>query len=465
MRSAPDMVLPPGWSECTLGDVTEAAVEQSGPPDKGEFIYVDISAVDAERKRITDPRRLAVSQAPSRARQRLRHGDVLVSMTRPNLNAVAPVTEELHGAIGSTGFHVLRARAVEPKWLLYAVQRESFVEELVSLTQGALYPAVRPKDIRSQRLPIPPLAEQRRIIAALEEHLSDLEAAEANVTHARHSLRRLREGLLQSAVDGRMTSPSSVALRGDSDVSTPVLPQHWRWATVAELALTVEYGTSAKTTDDPDGVPVLRMGNLQDGEIRMDTLKYLPNAHAEFPDLLLQDGDVLFNRTNSPELVGKSAVFRSSGRPVSFASYLLRVKCKPEILPDILAGYVNSRYGRSWISTVVSQQVGQANVNGSKLRALRVPVPPLSEQHAIVARLRHHMEQCRRAAREFDVQLARSARLRQSVLQAAFDGKLVPQSPHDEPALVLLDRLRAEAASSAPATKAPRAKPRARASR
>ena len=93
----------------------------------------------------------------------------------------------------------------------------------------------------------------------------------------------------------------------------------------------MQYGTSAKTDDDSTGVPVLRMGNLQNGGLDWSELKYLPTDHEEFPALLLRDRDVLFNRTNSPELVGKAALVRNLPGPSSFASYLIRVVIHPNV--------------------------------------------------------------------------------------------------------------------------------------
>ncbi|MBU6326091.1 MAG: hypothetical protein KGQ89_00535, partial [Verrucomicrobia bacterium] len=87
------------------------------------------------------------------------------------------------------------------------------------------------------------------------------------------------------------------------------LPVGWEWKSVGEMVDEMQYGTSAKTSEDSTGVPVLRMGNIKDGSLVLDSLKYLPANHEEFPALLLQDGDILFNRTNSAELVGKSAVY------------------------------------------------------------------------------------------------------------------------------------------------------------
>src|SRR5207244_3925336 len=102
-----------------------------------------------------------------------------------------------------------------------------------------------------------------------------------------------------------------------------------------------------------------------------------------FPNLLLEDGDLLFNRTNSAELVGKSAVYHGSPSPCSYASYLIAVRLASGCLSDYLCFFLNSVYGRSWVAAVVTQQVGQANVNGSKLQALVFPLPPLEEQQEV----------------------------------------------------------------------------------
>ena len=179
----------------SFADVTAAKVEQGGPVGKGQFIYVDISSVDNKLKRITEPKSLEVSAAPSRAKQKLQAGDVLVSMTRPNLNAVAIVPPELNGAVGSTGFHVLRANeGTEPRWLYYAVQSHTFITAMTELVQGALYPAVRPKDIRAFEIPHPPLDQQKRIVAEIEKQFSRLDEAVANLKRVKANLKRYCPG-------------------------------------------------------------------------------------------------------------------------------------------------------------------------------------------------------------------------------------------------------------------------------
>jgi type I restriction enzyme S subunit len=188
------------------------------------------------------------------------------------------------------------------------------------------------------------------------------------------------------------------------------------------------------------------MGNIVNGGLVCEDLKYLPATHGEFPDLLLDKGDVLFNRTNSAELVGKTAVYKGIPNPSSFASYLIRVRLVDEYFPDLLAYYINSVFGRKWISTVVSQQVGQANVNGTKLQALSIPVPPLAEQRRIVAKIEELFTKLNAGVESLKAAKAQIKRYRQSVLKAAVEGELTREwrerhKDELEPASVLLDRI------------------------
>lgn len=196
-------------------------------------------------------------------------------------------------------------------------------------------------------------------------------------------------------------------------------------STIGEQAEVIQYGSGAKCgpSTDEDDVPVLRMGNVRDGALVWNSLKYLPSDHRDFPKLFLEPGDLLFNRTNSAELVGKSAVF-DSDRTASFASYLIRVRLRTGVLPEWANMVINSPVGREYVASVVSQQVGQANVNGTKLKAFPLPVPPLEEQalrvseHAVVVESRERLETALGTA------IAQEGGLRRSLLAAAFSGRL-----------------------------------------
>ena len=216
------------------------------------------------------------------------------------------------------------------------------------------------------------------------------------------------------------------------------------WAAVEQLSSRIQYGTSNKADSDTSGVPVLRMGNIQEGSLDFSDLKYLPSQDTEVEKTLLANGDLLFNRTNSAELVGKSAVYREGHPLACFASYLIRVSFGEGCLPDYVCTFINSQHGRAYIGQVRSQQVGQANVNGTKLAAMTILLPPLAEQRRIVAEVERRLSVVQQAEATVEVSLARAERLRQSILKQAFSGKLVPQDPDDDPASALLERIRAE---------------------
>jgi type I restriction enzyme S subunit len=218
--------------------------------------------------------------------------------------------------------------------------------------------------------------------------------------------------------------------------------------------LKMQYGTSEKANEDPSGIPVVRMGNIQDGTIDFTDLKYLPADTKDIAAYLLEAGDVLFNRTNSAELVGKTAVFRSHHPQAVFASYLIRVRVNSQLYdPNFLSWFINSVHGRRYIASVVSQQVGQANVNGTKLAMMPVPLPSLAEQQQIVSEIERRFSVADEVEKVVEQSLKQAERLRQSILKRAFEGRLVPQDPTDPPAIQLLEEIRKQKENAAATTR------------
>lgn len=394
--------LPASWTQTPLGEIADVVMGQSpagstynsigdGLPfyqGKAEFGPLFPTA----RKWCSAPTRIAEP------------GDVLLSVRAP----VGP-TNLCHerSAIGR-GLAAIRPRDDVPsKYLLYALQASE--SELRKHATGTTFEAVSGPVVRNHRVPLAPSEAREAVVQAIEQQLTRVDAAVRGFRDALAKLRRYQVAVLNDVVP--------------LDALAPGGP--WDSATVGELAARVQYGTSAKTADDREGVPVLRMGNIVDGRVSTAKLKYLPIAHPEFPALLLEAGDLLFNRTNSPELVGKSAVYRGSPSPCSFASYLIRVQLGPDLVPEFLAHALNGPFGRRWIASVVSQQVGQANVNASKLKALRIPVPPLAEQRRVVQRAEMHLSLLDDSRGEIHRSLLRAQSLRRSILHQAFAGGLL----------------------------------------
>jgi type I restriction enzyme S subunit len=349
--------------------------------------------------------------------------------------------------------------------------------KLGDYSRATTVPSIRKGDVERIWLPLPPLAEQKRIVAKLEELFTKLDAGVEALKKIKAQLKRYRQAVLKHAFEGKLTERWRNAHKGELestsillqrlakerekttkgkkqkklpplDVSElPELPEGWEWAMIGAVSEMIQYGTSEKASRNPSGIPVIRMGNIGDGKLSFENLKYFPRDWADLQKFLLCDGDVLFNRTNSAELVGKTAVYKRCHPRAVFASYLIRVKVDERTyIPDLLASFINSFYGRQYISSVVSQQVGQANVNGTKLSHMPIPLPPWPEQCKIVEEIERHFSIADQIGQTIEHGLKQSDWLRQSILKKAFEGKLVPQDPEDEPAEKLLERIKVDKA-------------------
>ena len=239
------------------------------------------------------------------------------------------------------------------------------------------------------------------------------------------------------------------------------------WATTDQLHVRSEYGTSVKCSYESDGLPVLRIPNIVQGEITLSDLKYATRPLPMDSQRALQAGDVLMCRTNgSVNLVGKTAVVKTDFEMFhSFASYLLRFRfSETQNLPRWFHIFTTSQLGRSFIESNAASSAGQNNVSLKLIHGMPIPLPPLAEQRRIVTEVERRLSIIQQAEAAVEANLTRAERLRQSILKQAFSGKLVPQDPSDEPASVLLERIRAERAEAEAVAKAKR-KPRRRRSK
>jgi type I restriction enzyme S subunit len=498
--------LPQGWAWTTVGDTGEYINGYAFKPGHREDNGRPIIRI----QNLTDPTKalnrttLAVPTA-----YHVATGEMLVSWSATVdvfvwTREPALVNQHIFRVVPNEG---LVDKTFLFHWLKVAIDQLLISEHL----HGSTMKHINRGPFMAHRIPLPPRPEQERIAQALEELLSDLDAGVAELKAAQRKLAQYRQSLLKAAVEGALTADwrAARARSGEpqetgadllqrilterrarweakqlakyteqgktppngwqakcpeptepSEENHLVLPTSWTWATVDQISIAQKYGSSSKTGEDASGVPVLRMGNIQDGRLDLTNLKYLPEDHQEFPDLLLEDGDLLFNRTNSPELVGKTAVYRSEITPCSYASYLIGVKLNSSCCTEFVAAFINSAFGRAWVKEVVTQQVGQANVNGSKLASLTVPLPPRDEQQEIIARLDDQLRASFHEQAMIERGLEQAAAQRKNILKAAFAGQLVRQNPNDEPASALLARIRAECANETVTAKPRSRKPR-----
>ena len=222
------------------------------------------------------------------------------------------------------------------------------------------------------------------------------------------------------------------------------VPKGWKWCRLRDVIYPPKYGTSSKSLSNGD-VPVLRMGNIQDGKVVYDKLVFSNNVE-DNRKYLLQDGDLLFNRTNSAELVGKTAIFKGN-RHVIYAGYLILlrpIKTNSEYLNYIFS----SPYVRSYCKEVKTIGVQQCNINAEKVSQLLVPIAPFEEQMRIVDKIKEVLPSVDKySISQYNLDLLNvslSECLKKSILQEAIQGRLVPQITEEGTAKELLEQIKKE---------------------
>ncbi len=384
-------------------------------------------------------------------------------------------------------------REIDRDFLMLTLQSDDVQNQFADKTNRVAQPKLALKRILGARVPVPPLSEQHRIVAKVDELMAlcdQLEAARAAreatrdrlaaaslarlntpdaetfaddahfaldalpaLTARPDQIKQLRQTILNLAVRGKLVPQDpkdepaeellkriaeerdelvkSKVIRRDG-LLDPVLatehpfaiPATWSWARIGDVVHFTQYGTSQKSHPSEKGVPVLTMGNVQDGRVVWSNEKRIPEDSSDLPDLYLRKYDLLYNRTNSAELVGKTGIYIGEDRKRTFASYLIRLR--PSLrwsAPHFINLAMNtSVFRETQIVPLIKKQTGQANVNGSALKNMLVPLPPLAEQHRIIAKVDELTSLCDR----LETSLTTADDTRRELLDALLAEALAP---------------------------------------
>ena len=217
-----------------------------------------------------------------------------------------------------------------------------------------------------------------------------------------------------------------------------LLPNGWEWCNLEDIVCELKYGTSEKSLS-VGKIAVLRMGNITNvGTIDYSNLVYSSN-NEDIKLYSLEKDDLLFNRTNSSEWVGKTAIYKKE-QPAIYAGYLIRIR-PILIFSDYLNTVMNSSYYRNWCYNVKTDAVNQSNINAQKLSQLMIPIPPLKEQERIVVEVAKWISLIDTIKNSKEDLQTTIKQAKSKILNLAIHGKLVPQDPNDEPAIELLKRI------------------------
>jgi type I restriction enzyme S subunit len=247
-----------------------------------------------------------------------------------------------------------------------------------------------------------------------------LEAGTSALAKVQAGLRRYKASVLKAAFEGRLVNVNLGIGEGG-------LPEGWHWVTLEEISSDANYGTSQKCDYNPNDFPVIRIPNIVSGKIDLGDLKYAIDGSGLREKDSLEPGDLLIIRTNgSKDLIGRSAMVQIHlNISLYFASYLIRYKIEDHAnIGAWISTIWDSPFIRTGLERMVATTAGQYNLNIAKLNKLSIPLPPLEEQRRIVAEVERRLSVARQVESSVEAALARSARLRQSILKHAFEGKL-----------------------------------------
>jgi type I restriction enzyme, S subunit len=424
--------MPSGWAWTTLGDAFRWGSGGTPKSTEPRYYHGDIpwaiigdlndSLVTSTQHSISD------EGLKSSSAKWVEVGSVLVAM---------------YGSIGKVGIAAIplttnqaiaftKPDPIDPKYLFYYLRASR--GELAKLGKGGTQRNISQTVIKAFPFPLAPIAEQRRIVEAIETQLTRLDAAVAALERAQANLKRYRASVLKAAVEGRLVPTNS---RSCSEALAP-----WQVSSLGKLKIWSMCGPRFSSKDySVDGVAVLRTSDISDGgKVDLSSTPRLPLSERDYKKYQALPSDLLITRTGS---IGTVAVFDDQ-IPSIAGAYLIHYRVNLELVrPRYLLHFLKSPTAQR-ILRQSGVGVGRPNLNAPTVESIPIPLPPVEVQELLVAEVDRRLTMIEEMERVIGVDLKRANRLRQSVLKRAFEGKLVPQDPTDEPASVLLERIRAE---------------------
>ena len=431
--------IPDSWEWVRLGSIVYNRGQMKPTSD---FCYVDIGSIDNKRQRLGDTENIITpDKAPSRAKKIIDVGDIIYSTVRPYLHNMCIIDRQFSlQPIASTGFATMTCYSgLLNKYLFYyllAPDFDNYANDTEN-SKGVAYPAINDDRLYKALIPLPPLSEQHRIVAKIEELLPYIEKygkAEEHLTTLNTTFpEALKKSILQEAVQGKLVpqnpddEPASVLLeriraekqelikqgkikqnKNESVIITRdkipyeiidgkerciadevpfELPESWCWCRWGTISESIQYGYNAPAKEN-GRIKMVRISDIQDNKVLWDTVPFCDIDEESIETYLLKQNDILFARTGGT--VGKSYLVKEVPKDAIYAGYLIRTRYSNNLSSEYLKFFMESDL--YWIQlrngTVAT---AQPNCNGKTLANMLVPIPPLAEQHRIVAKIEEIM--------------------------------------------------------------------------
>jgi type I restriction enzyme S subunit len=396
-----------GWEVKTLKEVAEqsSTVDPRKEPQE-EFKYIDVSSVSNKSFSIEKYETVLGKNAPSRARRLVREGDVLFATIRPTLRRVAIVPAELDEQVCSTGYFVFRPQEkLNNRFLYYYLQSDGFIKEMEALQAGASYPAVNNTQVQNQTIPIPPIREQKRIVAILDEAFADIDKASALTERNLESARELFESYL-----------SEIFVRAERSAEKVTLDE------ASGGVLTGPFGSLLHKSDYIDGgVPLINPAHITATGIAPDNKKTVSQETKErLNSYVMSEGDIVIGRRGE---MGRCATVTQKEDGFLCGTGSFFIKSSERIFSPYLVRFLRSNTGKSRLEKLAGGAV-MPNLSNSQLSKLKVPLPVFEEQRKIADKIDTLSENVERIFGVYRQKSLKLEELKKSLLQKAFTGEL-----------------------------------------
>ena len=436
--------LPPGWVWTTLGELGDWV--GGGTPSKANPNYWTagtipwVSPKDMKRDVIEDAEdHITAAAVSASSTQLVPAGSVLIVTRSGILQHTVPVAVTAREvALNQDLKAVVPQGGIEPRYVAAFVRSHQHCILASCSKAGTTVASIALEALKAYGIPLPPLAEQRRIVAKLDTLLASIRAAGAALDAVPALLEQHRQAVLADAFNGHLTQ------NWRAENSHHVIER--RMVSFETLTTSLRGGTAATSLKVATRWPVLRSSAVRPGQVDLTDCSFLPEHQSPSTDHLLSDGDVLISRlSGSLEYVGNAAIVCGLGeRQIAYPDRLFRARLAPDVDPTYVTAAFQCRRLRTPLEEAAKSSAGHQRISLSDVRRFQVPVVSLEEQREIGRRLTAHIGLVDRLRKSAEIILGQLELLQQSVLAKAFCGELVPQDPTDESASVLLERIRAE---------------------